>query len=162
MPAFVSTCRKPRQRTRRIARLLALLLGSKYENRGKRSVGEVMERADLAGFSRVAFLHERHGALSRIEFYDAGLGWLPEILEVKGAEIPESRFRVPPEFSFKAEDRGGGEIARLFQMAQSEVEGLTEGAGVLAILSSDRLEFSARGEKRLSMDIRLATAKSVP
>ncbi|MFH1200428.1 MAG: hypothetical protein V1708_05145 [Candidatus Micrarchaeota archaeon] len=155
MPAFISTCRKPRQLTRSVARLLSLFAGSGYENRGKRSVSEVMARAGEKGFSRVAFLHESHGALSSIEFYEEKAGWLPQILEIRGAKISESRHRVPKEIIVRHSDAVGEKIAGLFQIEGSQVEGIGPGECALALFSSQNIEFFCRGEPRLSFAVRL-------
>lgn len=153
MPVFVSTCRKPRQQTRSIAKLLALLLDSKYENRGKRSVEEVVSRAAHAGFTRVAFLHEKHGALSSIEFYDREKGWLPEVIAVRKAETFEVKSRIPKELVFEAEGAGGRKMAEVLQLEQSEVGGLDN--CVAASLSSAKLVFRALGRKRLELAVSL-------
>ncbi|MFH1200223.1 MAG: hypothetical protein V1708_04090 [Candidatus Micrarchaeota archaeon] len=160
MPAFISTCRKPRQLTRSIARLLSLFVGSGYENRGKRSVAEVMSRAGGKGFSRVAFLHERHGALSSIEFYEEKAGWLPEILEVKAAKVAESRHRVPKEMLVRASDAVGEKIAGLFAVEGSKVEGIEPDECALELFSSEKIDFFSRGELRLSLSVRLRQAEA--
>ncbi len=158
MPVFISTCRKPRQKTRSVAKLLALLLHSDYENRGKRSVGEVVERSSAAGFKRVAFLHERHGALASIEFYEEGRGWLEEIILVRQAEIPEAGSRVPKELLFEAEDADGKAMAELLQLEQSEVADVAESDCVVARLSSKEFVFFSKGERRLELGAGLRRA----
>ncbi len=161
MPVFISTCRKPRPRTRKVAKLLAVLLDSKYENRGKRSVGDVVARAGAAGFSRVAFLHESHGALSSIEFCEEGKGWLEEIILVRQVEVPEAKSRVPKELVFEAVDGAGRRMADLLMLGQSEVGRLDERDCVTVNLSSRKIVFFARGERRLEFDAELAGARGV-
>ena len=59
---YVSTSRKPTQKTRILAKWLARLLGGGSENRGKRSVGEIAQRMGGKGFSEESMKIAERGA----------------------------------------------------------------------------------------------------
>jgi hypothetical protein len=87
MHLFISTSRKPSASTRQLAKWLELLLGAKYENRGKQSVEEVWNRAKALGCRRVLFIYERKGNPSEMIFFHDGV-WLKPELEINGVVFP--------------------------------------------------------------------------
>jgi hypothetical protein len=67
---YVSTSRKPSVRTRKLARWLPILLGGKSENRGKRSVRELVSRAEKNGLPKLLLVYEDHGNPSQLWLLD--------------------------------------------------------------------------------------------
>jgi rRNA maturation protein Rpf1 len=139
MNLFVSTSRKPSAQTRKLARWLARLLGAGTENRGKRSVEEVMRRAAARGFSRVLFIHEAKGNPSELVFRDENEGWLEPSIAVSGVVMPPEgkRARIPKSVSAKALDSEGRKIAALF--GAEETDG--GGEALLLIASAREIAF---------------------
>lgn len=72
---YVTTSRKCSQAVRTLARSFANLLNSTYENRGKKSIEDVVERARKLGMSRAVIIGESHGSPSSLSFIGIGKGW---------------------------------------------------------------------------------------
>jgi U3 small nucleolar ribonucleoprotein protein IMP4 len=66
---LITTSRKPSQRTRSFSRSLERVLNSKYINRGKMSIRDVLIRSSQLGFDNTAVISEMKGNPSRIEIY---------------------------------------------------------------------------------------------
>lgn len=134
----MSTGRKPTQTTRKLGRLLSLILHCKYENRGKRSVDEICERAETFGCQKVAFIYEQKGNPSSIQFFDEDLGWLPEIIAISGINQPDraSLSRIPSTIKLIAHDAEGKKMISLLGLeakeedAQSPLEGKFSSKGI--------------------------------
>ena len=126
MNLFITTSRKPSAQTRKLARWFARLLGGECENRGKRSVDEVMQRAAAQGFSRVLFIHDKNGNPAELVFRDEAEGWLEPSIGVSGTVIPEKgsgpRVRATDEVKAKTLDSAGEKIAALFGLSESSNE----------------------------------------
>ncbi len=154
MNLFITTARKPSQQTRKLARWLETLLHAECENRGKRSVEEVMRRAATAGFSRVLFIHESHGNPSELVFRDENEGWLEPSIQLSGASIPErgKRRRLPKEVKAKPLDSAGEKIAGLFglETLPGEEEEL------ILIASSREIFFETPDGERVGPVIKIA------
>ena len=71
---YITTSRKPSDPTRKLARLVANFIGT-YENRGKKSIDEVVTRADELGDNRIMMLTERQGNPNSISFISIGKEW---------------------------------------------------------------------------------------
>ncbi len=142
---YVTTSRKPSQATRRLAKWLALLFGGESENRGKRGVGEVVERASRKGFLRVLFIYEAKGNPSKLVFFDEEKGWLePEIIIV-GANIPVVKgARLPGRARMVAVDKGGKVVEEL--LGSKAIE---EGEDFVEVKASAREIFFEYGGKRV-------------
>ena len=54
---YISTARKPTHGTRILAKALSRLLKAEYENRGKRSLSDIVQRAENLGRNRIAFIY---------------------------------------------------------------------------------------------------------
>jgi len=94
---YITTSRKPSQKTRRLAKFLSKVFLSIYENRGKKSISEVVARADSLGEKRVMIVKEHHGNPSVLSFISIGpraeeWGWLDPEIRITVEEIPD-----PPE-----------------------------------------------------------------
>ncbi|VVB68025.1 putative Brix domain-containing ribosomal biogenesis protein [Candidatus Norongarragalina meridionalis] len=149
MAIYVTTSRKPAPGTRSLARWLARFLGGECENRGKRSLAEIVERAEAAGFKRLLFVYESHGNPSELSFYEEG--WLSPVLKIKSVELPEKKAgRITPgEIRIVAEDAMGKKMAPLFAVENSE-----ETDAVEMHLSRGAVVFELGGKKAAA--IRLA------
>ena len=68
---LITTSRKPSQRTRSFGRNLERVLNSKYVNRGKMSIRDVMIKSIQLEFNNTVIISETKGNPSRIDLYDA-------------------------------------------------------------------------------------------
>lgn len=68
---LITTSRKPSQRTRSFGRNLERVLNSKYVNRGKMSIRDVMIKSVQLEFNNTVIISETKGNPSRIDLYDA-------------------------------------------------------------------------------------------
>lgn len=145
MALYITTSRKPSATTRRLAKWLARLLHGESENRGKRSVSEIMERAENAGLDGVLVIGESHGNPSKLSFIRGG-EWRESIL-LKSLEMPaaaeKERKRFPKIVVGKAGDKTGEKILELFG-----VEGGGEENNFVAVeADSKEICFSAGVER---------------
>jgi hypothetical protein len=88
---YITTSRKPSDATRKLARLLSNFLGI-YENRGKKSIADIVTRADELGYSRVVMLSERRGNPDSLSFIKVAEEWSwmdPEIMISVKQPTPE-------------------------------------------------------------------------
>ncbi|MFH1442512.1 MAG: hypothetical protein ABIG96_00605 [Candidatus Micrarchaeota archaeon] len=145
---YISTGRKPSVTTRKLARLLSLILNAKYENRGKRSVDDVCERAEKSGCSRIAFIYEKKGNPSSIQFFDSEKGWLKEEFIIAGVVVPEfeKRKRIPQQMEVKSDDENGKKIIRLLGLEESDefpspLHGIFSGRGMEFLLNNEKILF---------------------
>ncbi len=144
---YVSTCRKPVQQTRTLAKWLARLFGGYYENRGKRNLDELLSRASGKGLSRILFIYERHGNPSEISFYDEEQGWLSPEMRVKHVEFPSEgaeKKRVPSRCAVVFKGADAEKARNLFSHAVEFGEEAEEHC-VNALLEQDKLSFSYKG-----------------
>ncbi len=68
---FITTSRKPSQRTRTFARSLERVLNAKYINRGKMSLRDVLIKSDNLNFNRIIIISEMKGNPSKIEILNS-------------------------------------------------------------------------------------------
>lgn len=140
MPLFVSTSRKPGQETRKLAKWLARFLGE-TENRGKRSVEEVVARAENKGFKRLVFVYEKGGRPCELAFFEDG--WLEPGLGVRGVKYPErGKARMPEDLVVVADDEAGEKMKELFGGFDEP-----EGEPVEMHLSKKKLYFVLKGKE---------------
>lgn len=144
MALFVSTSRKPRQETRKLAKWLARFLGE-TENRGKRSVDEVVARAENKGFKRLVFVYERGGRPCELVFFENK--WLEPSLRVKGARYPEkgggtTRIPAVKDLVVVADDAQGEKMKELLGGFDEP-----EGEPVEMHLSKKKLYFVLKGRE---------------
>ncbi len=148
---YVSTSRKPSQKTRSLARWLERLFGGESENRGKRSVREIAARMEAKGFKRAVFVYEKHGNPFSLNFLDAEDGWLyPEIV-ISGFEVLKGNAsgRLPAVTSAEAEDGRGRDVLRMLDFGKAEVDD-----GLRLAASARELAFYEGKEKVFSISIR--------
>ena len=67
---LITTSRKPSPRTRTFTRSLERVLNSKYINRGKMSMRDVLLKSSVLNYSTIAVISEMKGNPSRIEIYN--------------------------------------------------------------------------------------------
>ncbi|MFH1750902.1 MAG: hypothetical protein ABH863_04450 [Candidatus Micrarchaeota archaeon] len=147
---YLSTGRKPSQLTRKVARLLSLILQAKYENRGKKSVDEVCIRAEKFGCQKVAFIYEKKGNPASIEFFDEEKGWLPEIISISGIYLPKrkGKKRIPPSIQLICEGSEGLAMRELLGV-EGEAEGIA--SPLVGVLSEKGLAFTSFDERILEI-----------
>ncbi|MBI5224976.1 hypothetical protein HY989_03830 [Candidatus Micrarchaeota archaeon] len=149
---FISTGRKPTATARKLARLLSLILMAKYENRGKRSVDDVCARAEHHGMTKIAFIYERKGNPSSIQFFDQTNGWLVEEIAILGMSMPErkGRSRIPESCEVDIKDAIGRKFAELLGLVESG-----EPTKLRAIFSEKLITFILGEDKILEMKVLL-------
>lgn len=69
---LITTSRKPSPRTRSFAGSLERVLNSKYINRGKMSMRDVLIKSRTSDHTKIAVISEMKGNPSRIKFYNPG------------------------------------------------------------------------------------------
>jgi hypothetical protein len=153
---YFSTGRKPSQMTRKFARIMSLILDAQYENRGKRSVDEICGRAEKFGCTKIAFIYEKKGNPSLIQFYGQEKGWLDEELMIFGINIPEREGRIPKHITFSNLDAEGEKIAGLFGL---ENDAENEKSTLIGVFSQNKLEFISGKEKVLDIKCKLVVGK---
>lgn len=66
---LITTSRKPSQRTRSFCKSLIRVLNSRYINRGKMSLRDVLIKSSEMGFDKTAVVSQMKGNPSRIDFH---------------------------------------------------------------------------------------------
>jgi rRNA maturation protein Rpf1 len=152
---YLSTGRKPSQQARKLARLLSLILKSEYENRGKRSVDEICSRAEKSGCTRIAFIYEKKGNPSHIQFYDEENAWLPEEIKILGIFLPErkGRGRIPRDVQLIGEDETGIKMMQLLNLENDIDDGKSP---LIGKFSTHSIAFFLQNEKILEIKCKLA------
>jgi rRNA maturation protein Rpf1 len=137
MALYITTSRKPSVLTRRLVHWLVALLGAKSENRGKRSIAEIVERADALGISRVLLIGEDHGNPRKFAFLE-GNEWRPSLI-LSGIIAPEDKPRLFKQVGGVATDATGSKILELLGVEPDA------NASLIASASSSSLSFSLDG-----------------
>ncbi len=91
---YVTTSRNASDASRQLAEWLEILLGAISENRGRRSLDEVVWRAKMHGRTRIVFVADRGGHAGELAFYDAQKGWLPTLVRLDSVELTEPSGRA--------------------------------------------------------------------
>ncbi len=147
---FISTSRKPSVTTRRITRWLSALLAGGTENRGKRSVAQVAQRAADRGYSNVIIVHEDHGNPSQLCFMADGQ--MQAVANISAGEVPPVADSGPSPFRqlsrcrrvVEAQGAAGTVIGKLFQAGFS---GEPEAGRELAVKVTDKgISFALDGK----------------
>ena len=146
---YISTCRKPTQRTRILAKALSRAFNAGYENRGKRSLGDIEQRAKTRGLKRLAFIYERHGNPTRIAFYEDG--WLAHEIKLVDFEYLQGK-RMGGGLHIDAVDLDGKEMAELFALEEGE------GGEIAAQFRSGEIRIEVDGILVLKMRVALKDA----
>ncbi|MFH0817139.1 MAG: hypothetical protein V1909_00720 [Candidatus Micrarchaeota archaeon] len=146
---YLSTSRKPSILSKRLCKTLsALLPRGIYENRGKKSIEEVADRARKLGKSRVLLLYEHHGNPDKFQFMDVGKNWewlSPEVKITKLGQIPQLKSKTK---ELRLEGEKNKEFANLFNLESSNGE-----EEVRLILSSDNWSFYSGSKKLFSIGV---------
>ncbi|VVB73358.1 putative Brix domain-containing ribosomal biogenesis protein [uncultured archaeon] len=112
---YITTSRKPSDSTRVLARNISSFLNSTYENRGKKSIEDVVSRARLLGFRRVLIISESKGNPNKLSFISIAKGWdwmSPEILfSVATSQLKEKIGRIGKDAFVHAKNK---DLADLF------------------------------------------------
>lgn len=142
---YITTSRKPSELTRRVAKNIAHLIGL-YENRGKKSVKEVVSRADDLGYSRIMVISEAKGGPSSLTFISNENEWEwldPEVLIKVHGEVP-----VIGRTSRKPVYIGPEKYSHLFDFQDPGTDDVVE-----VEMSDKQIIFRYRGQE-LMLDIR--------
>ena len=146
---YITTSRKPSDSTRVLARNISSFLNSTYENRGKKSVEDVVSRARLLGFRRVMVISESKGNPNKLSFISIGESWdwmSPELLfSVATAQLKGKIGRLGKEVSVHAKEK---DLANLFDLP----EPTTDDTVTLSI-QRDSIMFKY-GPKKLTLNIK--------
>jgi rRNA maturation protein Rpf1 len=109
MSIYITTSRKPSLLTRRLCRILSKLLpNSSCENRGKKSIDEVFERAKLLGKRRALLVYERNGNPSKILFMEIkgrSWNWLEHEFLISGIKLLKIPNEIPEEIKIEGENK---------------------------------------------------------
>lgn len=147
---YVSTSRKPTQKTRSLARWLERLFGGESENRGKRSVSGIAARMSGKGFKRAVFVYERHGNPSTLNFFDSEEGWLYPELEIGEFKVFKSeKARLPPVTRVEAEGARGKEVLKMIGFEEPEVDD-----GLKLVAGEHSLDFYEGKAKVFSISVK--------
>jgi U3 small nucleolar ribonucleoprotein protein IMP4 len=102
---LITTSRKPSARTRSFSRSLNRILKSKYINRGKMSIRDVLLKSYELGLEKIAIISEIKGNPNKIDFYNVG-GERVLTLDIRVA-LPKSKVILKKdELSIRCEVRG--------------------------------------------------------
>lgn len=115
MRLFVTTSRKPSALTRRLAKWLSVLLQADNDNRGKKSIQDVVAEAEKKGCGRVMLIYESHGNPAKLAFLDA-TGWMEEVAIARVIDAPARIPRGLPKAvaaDTEGSDADGGKLLEL-------------------------------------------------
>jgi hypothetical protein len=147
---YVSTSRKPSVLTRRLARWLSILTGGETENRGKRGVAELSQRALEKGYPYVLIVHEDHGNPAQLCFLEDGQ--MIAVANVGIASLPNSPqggTGIPRSASLGRRVQSTGARGKLIGkfLALGLQDSEKPGARVLEVLVTDsRISFGIAGK----------------
>lgn len=146
---YITTSRKPAAATRVLAGNLASLLNGDYENRGKKSIDEVVERARFLGYRRVMMIGETKGNPNRLSFIRIGRSWEwlnPEVM----FSMPTSQLkeRIRPLGKDVELISSNKEVGPLFEIPEPTTDNITK-----LSISADRITFFY-DRKRLILNIK--------
>ena len=146
---YITTSRKPSDSTRVIARNISSFLNSTYENRGKKSIEDIVSRARLLGFRRVMLISETKGNPNKLSFISIDKSWdwmSPELLfSVATSQLKGKIGRIGKEVSVHAKEK---DLANLFDLP----EPATDDTVTLSI-QRDSITFKY-GPKKLALNIK--------
>ncbi len=146
---YLTTSRKPSLTSKRLCRALAALLPRGiYENRGKKGIGEVADRARQLGKSRVLLLYENQGNPDKFVFMDVGKGWSwlsPEVKVTKLGQVPKMEFKTK---ELRLEGEKKEELANLFNLEEPSND-----EELRLVLSSDNWSFYSGKKKLFSLGV---------
>jgi len=146
---YITTSRKPADATRVLANNLASLLNGEYENRGKKSIEEVVERARFLGYRRVMIIGEAKGNPNRLSFISIGKDWKwlnPEIMfSMPTAQLKERIRPLGKGVELLSKDK---DIASLFEFPEPVTDDI-----VRLSVTADRIMI-AYDKKHLVLNIK--------
>jgi len=150
---YITTSRKPSDATRKLARLLSTFLGI-YENRGKKSIADVVTRSDELGHSRVIILSEKRGNPDSLSFIKVAEEWSwmdPEIIISVKQPTPEmSRIRKQAEYT------GDKKYSDLFDLQEPDTD------DIATVDMDDKRISLSYGKSSLVLNIRGLRRLKVP
>jgi rRNA maturation protein Rpf1 len=163
---YVTTSRNVSNSTKIFAYNLANFLNSVYEHRGKKSIEEVMARAEKLGFNRIIIVSEQKGNPRKLAFIDSEkMEWLfPFIIFSVPTEYTMRKIRpinkeVEMSTSSKSKEKAekAARIASLFSLPQPYSDNT-----VKFIVSDNKLEFKYKDIKMKINVLNLLERKNNP
>jgi len=150
---FVTTSRKPSVLTRKLAKALAGLLGAETENRGKRSFGEVVERAETQGRTRIIAIYEKKGNPESLNFFEND--WLSPVVVIQSVIFPpQEAMRLPQVGVVTTKDEEGKKLEKLFALGEGHAGLQLDPTGVEMELSGKKIAFYLDG-KQVGPEVRI-------
>ena len=144
MSIYITTSRKPYLLTRRLCKILSKLFpNSTQENRGKKSIDEVFERAKLLGKRRTLLVYERNGNPSKILFMEIkgrSWNWLEHEFLISGIKFLKIPNEVPEEIKIEGENKAV--LENLFDFETPESDEVTT-----LKISNEELRFLHKGKE---------------
>ncbi len=117
---YITTSRKPSVLTLRLAKALALILNARKENRGKKSLDEIVAKSENFGLARVLLIYESHGNPSSLNFYEDK--WLEPEVKVNHYKLAYENGEKLPK-TLKVESDGSEEAERVKGLFNLENDG---------------------------------------
>ena len=148
---YITTSRKPSNSTKIIASNISNFLNSTYEPRGKKSVEEIVERANDLGFSRIMVISEQKGNPNKIAFLDSRGEWkwiFPFIIFSAPTEYTTKKIKQVKKEVELSFDMGCERIAELFDIRAPETDDVST-----VHISKNKIEFKYKQEK-LALNIK--------
>jgi len=116
---FITTSRKPSDKTRSFCRSLSGALNSRYENRGKMSFRDVLIKASSSGFKKIALVSQVKGNPSRIEIFNEN-GEILITLYISVGEINSSGKIEPHKLKFRSDISDlGNLLSKVLDLAEA-------------------------------------------
>lgn len=152
---YITTSRDPSLSTKILASNLATFLNSKYEPRGKKSIEDIINRANELGYSRIIVVSETKGNPNKLAFIDTKEEWrwvFPFIIfSVKTEFVRKKIGRINKEVEKivkNAEDKEIQRIANLFEIPEPQSDDTAK-----FIVSKNSLTFKYK-DKKMQLYIR--------
>lgn len=145
---YITTSRKPSDATRVLARNISSFLNGTYENRGKKSIEDIVSRARSLGFRRIIVINETKGNPNKLAFIkiDDNWDWMtPEIIFSITTQQLERIGRIGKEVVLHSED---SELANLFEIPKPTTDDT-----ISLSITHDAILFSY-GKKKLLLNIK--------
>ncbi|MCS7109269.1 MAG: hypothetical protein NZ903_00535 [Candidatus Micrarchaeota archaeon] len=148
---YVTTSRKPSLSTKILAYNIANFLNSKYEHRGKKSIEDVIARAEELGYDRIIVVSEQKGNPYKLAFIDAKtMMWIfPFIIFSTNTSNLKRLGKIGKEVEKVV---SGGERARVISSLFDTPEPATDDTTKL-IISDDYILFKYK-DKALRLKVR--------
>ncbi|MCX6777785.1 MAG: hypothetical protein NT157_02775 [Candidatus Micrarchaeota archaeon] len=149
---YATTSRKPSVYTKRLCRLLCSLLpGSVYENRGKKSVDEVVARTRSLGCPRILIFSEEHGNPRGIRAIKTNGEWAWDTREIIIGSLILGEKTKTPRGSICVSGPNSKLFSEIFQIGDSGEDG-PDSDSILLHAGPKKISFEYSKKLLLSFD----------